>query len=78
MPTPAEGNSWREALRWWHVVTSCVLEIALPAGGGYWLDKKFDTLPLCLVIGFALGMFAGSYHFYVALASGKKQSPPKE
>ncbi len=30
---------------------------------GFWLDQKFQTLPLCTMIGIALGM---AYSFYEA------------
>lgn len=30
---------------------------------GFWLDRKFHTLPLCLIIGIVLGML---YSFYEA------------
>ena len=35
------------------------IAILLGVGGGYWLDSKFNSIPLFLVIGLALGATSG-------------------
>jgi len=40
------------------------LAIILGTGGGYWLDLKFHTLPLFLIIGLSIGATAGFLTIY--------------
>ncbi len=52
-----------------HVATTTlVLEIAiaevLGVYGGYLLDKKFDTLPWCVIVGMLVGFFVGMYRVW--------------
>ncbi|MCG8605522.1 AtpZ/AtpI family protein [bacterium] len=42
------------------------IAIALGVGGGYWLDSKFDTVPLFLIIGLLLGATSGFLTIYRA------------
>ena len=44
--------------------------ILILAVGGYWLDKKFNTLPLFILLGIALGM---AYSFYEAWQIHKEE-----
>jgi F0F1-type ATP synthase assembly protein I len=50
------------ALEWTARVTTVGMEMALPAAGGYWLDRRFNTLPICAAIGALLGFAIGFYH----------------
>jgi F0F1-type ATP synthase assembly protein I len=43
------------ASRWVHQITSIALEMALPAGAGYWLDRRWGTSPWLVVLGACLG-----------------------
>ena len=43
------------------------LAIILGTGGGYWLDLKFHTLPLFLIIGLFIGMTSGFMTLYRAV-----------
>lgn len=46
------------------------VSLAALAGGGVWLDTKFDTAPLWSLIGLFLGLIAAGYQLYeLALAS---------
>ena len=54
-------------MRWVSTVTTCSLEIVLPAAIGYWIDHKLGTVPWFAVGGLVLGLVAGPYHFYVAM-----------
>ncbi|TDI91341.1 MAG: AtpZ/AtpI family protein [Caldithrix sp.] len=40
------------------------LAIILGTGGGYWLDLKFHTLPLFLIIGLSIGATSGFLTIY--------------
>ena len=47
------------------------LAIAFGTGGGYWLDSKFNTLPLFLIIGLFIGATSGFLTIYRAVYSPK-------
>lgn len=50
------------------------VSLAVLAGGGVWLDTKFDTAPLWSLVGLALGLIAAGYQLYeLALASQKNR-----
>ena len=74
MPDPSQTNPWVEAMRWVSVVTAFGLELALPAGAGYWLDQRFGTVPWLSVCGLLLGLVAGTYHLYSAVKSQSDES----
>ncbi len=40
------------------------MAIVLGTGGGYWLDSKFNTLPLFLIIGLFIGATSGFLTIY--------------
>lgn len=40
------------------------LAIVVGTGGGYWLDSKFNTLPLFLIIGLFIGATSGFVAIY--------------
>lgn len=41
---------------------------------GLWADRRFDTLPLFLLVGLALGFGGGLYHLVRTL--GRRRPPP--
>jgi F0F1-type ATP synthase assembly protein I len=43
--------------------------------GGYWLDGRLGTRPVCLVLGGVFGMGAAMYHFFKT-AAGLNKRPP--
>ena len=47
---------------WSSHMTTIGLEMALPALGGYWLDRRLGTLPVFLMIGLLLGFVVGMLH----------------
>lgn len=50
------------------------VSLAVFAGGGVWLDTKFDKAPLFSLIGLAIGLIAAGYQLYeLALASQKNR-----
>lgn len=56
-------------------VTTVSLMMVLPAGGGYYADKYFGTLPLFMVLGLILGLIAGIWQL-IQLA--QDESPKHE
>jgi F0F1-type ATP synthase assembly protein I len=50
--------------------------ILIAAGGGYWLDTRFDTSPILLIVGTILGFTA----FVVRLLrlGREQQKPPQD
>lgn len=51
----ARTSSIAQAYRDYHDVMSAVLTVAVLAGGGYWLDQRFQLQPLLLIIGLLAG-----------------------
>ena len=43
------------ALRWANQVTSIGLELAIPIGGGAWLDQKYGWTPGLTLVGVLIG-----------------------
>ena len=76
--TPLEGqapaNQWLSLLNlgWVFVATMgiCVF-------GGLWMDKRFGTAPLCILIGVFLGFAASGYSFYQTLRKLNGNPPGK-
>ncbi len=61
-PPPDDRSPMAIALEWTARITAIGLEMALPASGGFWLDRRFNTLPICAAIGALLGFAVGFYH----------------
>ena len=49
--------------------TSLAVTLLLAVGAGYWIDKRFGTTPVFVLVGAAFGMFAVFYHLYKAYKS---------
>ncbi len=62
------------ALEWSARLTTIGLEMALPAAGGYWLDRRIGTSPLFVVLGAILGFAVGMFHL---LQIARQQGPRK-
>ena len=52
--------------------------IVLGAGGGRWLDGKFDTTPVLTLVGVGLGTFLAFYGLYRMLVPGMNQGKRRE
>jgi F0F1-type ATP synthase assembly protein I len=50
------------AAEWSARITTIGLEMALPAAGGFLLDRRIGTLPLFLVLGAMAGFAISIYH----------------
>lgn len=57
------------------VLAGCIVIAALL---GHWVDEKFHTAPIFLLIGSLFGIASGFYHFFkVVLRNTKKQDDKK-
>lgn len=61
------GISWRQAMGTVGLALAIPWMIGVPALIGWWLDKKYATTPLWLIVGFALGLFATAMDIYKLL-----------
>lgn len=66
------GKTIRELGYFASLGMSMAFAIVIGLGIGYWLDKKFDTQPVLLLIGLAFGIAAGFSNIYRAGQKGKK------
>jgi F0F1-type ATP synthase assembly protein I len=64
-------------MRYSHLGLQFAATIALLTGGGFWLDRRWGTTPLCILIGLFLGFGAGFYHLYRAVYTMKPPQPPQ-
>lgn len=46
--------------------TALAVTLLLAVGAGHWIDKRFGTTPVFVLVGAAFGMFAVFYHLYKA------------
>ena len=65
------------AYEWSARITSISLELVVPVLIGYWLDRRWGTLPLLLIIGVALG-FATATMSLLRLTKPPRSNPPPE
>ena len=61
------------ASRWVSEITNLALQCCLPAGAGFWLDRRFGTEPWCVLVGAWLGFFSAT----LSLAQLVKRLSPK-
>jgi F0F1-type ATP synthase assembly protein I len=62
------------AVEWSARLTTIGLEMAIPAGGGFWLDFRLGTSPVFVILGALFGFAAGMFHL---LQIARQQGPPK-
>ena len=55
--------------------TALAVTLLLALGAGYWVDRRFGTSPVFVLVGAAFGMFAVFYHLYKAYKSMTKGKP---
>lgn len=65
------SKSMKEMAPFMNIGLQMSIPIVLFVFLGYWLDNKFNSSPLFILIMSALGLFAGFYHFFKAV-KGKK------
>jgi ATP synthase protein I len=67
-------GKWAVALRFIGVGWFIAISILLGVGGGLWLDNKFGTSPILVIVGLILGLivaFYGVYRMLLPLMRGK-------
>ena len=64
------------AMHWVSQVTTISIEMALPAGLGYWLDQRWGTEPWLVVCGAVIGFAVGMWHL-LQLAQRSGNDHPK-
>ena len=70
-PDQTPSGGLQSYMQYSHLGLQFAMTIALFTGGGFWLDRKLGTTPLCLLIGLFLGFGAGFYHLYRAVFTKK-------
>ena len=50
------------AMQWVNRIMTICLEMVIPAGLGYWLDRKWNSEPWLLVCGAVVGFVLGMWH----------------
>ena len=82
MGQPSGNRSTFELLGWLMGVGWAVaLSIAGGAGGGFWLDSRFDTGPVLTLVGLAIGIvvaFAGMIRILNAMWGGNSDQSAEE
>lgn len=68
------GNQWLTFLNLGWVFA---LTMLLGVGGGLWLDRRFGTTPVLLLIGVFLGFFGSGYTLYRAVRKLESRETPK-
>ena len=61
------GVSWRQALGTVGLALAIPWMIGIPALIGWWLDKKYATAPLWLIVGLAVGLISTAVDIYKLL-----------
>jgi len=61
------GVSWRQALGTVGLTLAIPWMIGIPALIGWWLDKKYATAPLWLIIGLLVGLISTAVDIYKLL-----------
>lgn len=63
-------SSMARGMMWASQISTLGLEVALPALGGYWLDQRWGTSPIFVIVGVFLG-FGISLYSIVKLSQRK-------
>lgn len=74
LPDQAPQNQWLALLNlgWVFVAT-----MGLTVFGGMWLDRRFGSAPLFILLGVLLGFAMNGYSFYMALRKLNGETAPK-
>jgi len=64
---PAGGISWRQAMGTVGLALAIPWMIGVPALIGWWLDEKYATTPVWLIVGLALGLLTTALDIYKLL-----------
>ncbi len=62
------GRALREAAPLLGLGTTLAVTVLAGLGAGYWLDERFSTRPVLLILGGVLGVGAAMYNFFKSVA----------
>jgi F0F1-type ATP synthase assembly protein I len=74
---PDDQSPLALAYQWTARITSISLELVVPMLIGYWLDQRWGTLPILLVVGVILG-FATAMLSLLRLTKPPGSKPPPD
>lgn len=75
--TPSDDRSpSAKAYQWASRIMIVALEMVLPGLAGYWVDKKFGTVVLFMLIGFVVGSTAAVTHLVRMTRSDQSKKYP--
>lgn len=66
------------AAEWSTRITTVALEMVLPGLGGYWLDRRWDTLPAMTVVGMLMGMALGGWQLTLLVRDAQRRETPSD
>lgn len=72
-----DRSSFATAYAWSARISSISLELVIPVVVGYWLDQRWGTLPLLLIVGVLLG-FATATMSLLRLTKPPRHDPPPD
>lgn len=68
------GRDWQRALKeaapYLGLGTMLAVSVALGVGAGYWLDRRFGSSPIFLLVGGTLGIALAGIEFYKVAGRG--------
>ncbi len=69
---PDQPAPWVSSLSIASVGLEMGVSIALGMGGGYWLDKRFGTEPICLFVGLFFGIATAGRAMWIAAKKARR------
>lgn len=76
------GRAYRQVGPYLSIGVEFTASILLCLGAGWWIDGRFHTTPVFVLVGAFFGMAAGFYHFYRSVIGlqkkNRKDSKPGE
>lgn len=70
---PDDRSALAVATAWASLATTVALEMTLPALAGHWLDGRWGTRPLFVLLGAMLGLAIGLMHLLRMSAKQRKR-----
>jgi F0F1-type ATP synthase assembly protein I len=72
------GRALREAAPLLGLGTTLAVTVLAGSGAGYWLDERLSTRPVFLLLGGALGVGVGMYHFVKSVTGATKDKTDRK
>ena len=68
-PEALQVTAEKDSISYLGIGSTLAVTLLLSLGAGYWIDKRFGTTPVFVLVGAAFGLFAVFYHLYKAYRS---------